>query len=184
VDRHKYSAAAARPQAWSGKVGHARRQVAGQHAASVNDEEVLEWLRAEWARPFVGWDFSYLRERRETVDKKTWQLDDLLIDALGRANAVLDVGTGDGRYLASLLAQVVHRPRLACATEAYLPNVPLARDRLTSLHGSVVEVASTTRHPSQRHLPFVGDAFALVMSRMMNTRLTRSHACCAVVAAW
>jgi hypothetical protein len=77
----------------------------GQYAASVNDEEVLEWLRAEWARPFVGWDFSYLRERRETVDNKTWQLDDLLIDAVGQADAVLDIGTGDGRYLAGLLAQ-------------------------------------------------------------------------------
>src|SRR6202022_930967 len=123
------SPAAARAQAWSGKVGLARRQVAGQYAASVNDEEVLEWLRAEWARPFVGWDFSYLRERRETLDNKTWQLDDLLIDAVGRADAVLDIGTGDGRYLAGLLAQVEHGPRLACATEAYPPNVPLAPDR-------------------------------------------------------
>jgi hypothetical protein len=47
----------------------------------------------------------------------------------------------------------------------YPPNVPLARDRLTSLHVSVVEVDSTTRHPSQGHLPFVGEAFDLVMSR-------------------
>jgi hypothetical protein len=103
VDRQDNSSATARPQAWSSKFGHARRQVAGQYAASVNDEAVLEWLRAEWARPFVGWDFSYLRERRETVDNKTWQLDDLLIDAVGRADAVLDIGTGDGRYLPACL---------------------------------------------------------------------------------
>jgi SAM-dependent methyltransferase len=36
---------------------------------------------------------------------------------------------------------------------------------VTSLHVSVVEVDSTTRQPSQGHLPFVGEAFDLVMSR-------------------
>jgi hypothetical protein len=102
-----------------------------------------------------------LRERRETVENMAWQLDDLLIDAVGRADA--GIGTGDGRYLAGLLAQVAHWPRLACATEAYRPNVPLARDRLTGLHVSVVEVDSTTRHPSQGHLPVAGGAFDLVM---------------------
>ena len=34
----------------------------------VTDEEVLAWLNAEYAAPFAGWDFSYLRDRRYDVD--------------------------------------------------------------------------------------------------------------------
>ncbi len=126
---------------------------------------MLDWLRAEWARPFHGWDFSYLAGRRETVDTKPWQFDPMLVEAIGRADAMVDLGTGDGRYLASRLAETARRPRLVCATEGHPPNVPLARDRLALLGAGVVEVDTDGQAPGQGRLPFVDGAFDLVMSR-------------------
>lgn len=133
----------------------------------VTDEEVLDWLRAERARPFRGWEFSYLDGRRETVDTKPWQFDPMLVEAIGRADAMVDLGTGDGRYLTTRLAETARRPRLVCATEGHRPNVPLARDRLAPWGAGMVEVDADGQAPGQGQLPFVDGAFDLVMSRHM-----------------
>ena len=130
----------------------------------MTDREVLAWLRAEWARPFQGWDFSYLRGRRETVGGKSWDLETLLGEAVAGASAMVDLGTGDGRFLADLIA-AAGRPARTCATEGYAPNAPLAHARLAPLGVGVVQAEADAGDPGMGRLPFVDGAFDLVMSR-------------------
>lgn len=121
------------------------------------DAEVLTWLKEEYARPFVGWDFSYLDGRRHQVGQKSWDYETLVLERLATTSAVLDVDTGDGHVFASLLAKGGYRGR-AAATEGYLPNVPLARLALESLGVDVRESVG-------KSLPFADESFDLVVNR-------------------
>jgi SAM-dependent methyltransferase len=130
----------------------------------VTDADVLEWLRAEWAQPFRGWDFSYLHGRRETVGEKSWDLETVLRQAVATASAMVDLGTGDGRFLGELLASA-GRPARVCATEGYPPNAPLALERLRPLGVGVVQAETGADDPGMGELPFLDGAFDLLMSR-------------------
>lgn len=68
---------------------------------------------------------------------------------------MLDLGTGGGEFLASLAPF----PSYTCATEAYAPNVPIARERLNPLGIEVVKITSDD------NLPFDDETFELVVSR-------------------
>ncbi|TFG50795.1 MAG: class I SAM-dependent methyltransferase [Gemmatimonadales bacterium] len=77
---------------------------------------------------------------------------------MASVGSVLDMGTGGGERLASLAPL----PPIACATEAYAPNVPVARRRLTPLGVNVVD---TTADPDGISLPFEDGAFELIVTR-------------------
>ena len=74
---------------------------------------------------------------------------------MARAAAALDVETGGGEVLAT----VVRPPPLLVATESWPPNVALARARLRALGAHVVAVADAPT------LPFADASFDLVVSR-------------------
>jgi SAM-dependent methyltransferase len=80
---------------------------------------------------------------------------------------LLDLGTGGGEWLAAL----EHRPGLTVATEAWGPNVPVARARLEPLGIQVVQVEPARDNVEQREdepsgtLPFADMSFDLVVSR-------------------
>jgi ubiquinone/menaquinone biosynthesis C-methylase UbiE len=105
-----------------------------------SDEDVLDWLRREYAVPFSGWDFSYIHDRRITVRSaaKPWSYDDLCIEGMGSAESVLDIDTGGGERFAGFLA-AVGRPVRAKATEGWPPNLPIARERLRAFGVDVIE---------------------------------------------
>jgi len=77
---------------------------------------------------FSGWDFSWLRERW-IESEPDWDYGALVLERIPAAQALLDMGTGGGEFLASLPS----RPAQTCATEAYPPNLPVARARLEPL---------------------------------------------------
>lgn len=117
-------------------------------------------------RPFRGWDFSWLRGRLDS-EPLPW---DYTASVLARAREspdLLDLGTGGGEWLAAL----PHRPALTIATEAWAPNVSVARDRLGPLGIAVVQVAparDNTGKPLEGRappLPFADDRLHLVVSR-------------------
>ncbi|TWJ29840.1 methyltransferase family protein [Micromonospora sagamiensis] len=115
----------------------------------------FDTLVAEGAAvPLQGWDFSWLHGRA-SEERAPWGYAGLLADRMARAGAALDVDTGGGEVLAG----IPRAPRLLVATEAWPPNVEVARRTLRKLGAGVVAVAD--RPP----LPFRDAAFDLVTSR-------------------
>ena len=110
-----------------------------------------ELLAEGAAVPVDGWDFSWF-EGRATEERPPWGYATLLPPRIAAATAVLDIQTGGGEVFASALAAAPSRPPTAVATEAWPPNVALARARL----GTVVETDG---------LPFPDESFDLVLSR-------------------
>jgi len=84
--------------------------------------------------PFSGWDFSHLSGRWHE-EHPPWSYEDLAREALRGARSAVDLGTGGGERL-SRLADAF--PARMFATEAYEPNVPLARKRLGPLGVTVL----------------------------------------------
>lgn len=101
-----------------------------------------------------GWDFSYL-EGRWVEEPTPWNLRNRIKLLLPEVFSMLDMGTGGGEFLRSLLPL----PQDTTATEAYGPNVVVARDNLEPLG---VQVIDTTNGTS---LPFPNKRFDLVMNR-------------------
>jgi SAM-dependent methyltransferase len=95
------------------------------HSISASYEQLVsEALSA----PFTGWDFSWLRDRT-SGEQLSWDYSDLAKAALANATAVLDIDTGGGELLAGLAPLPAH----TVATEAWEPNLPVARERLEPL---------------------------------------------------
>ncbi len=83
----------------------------------------------------------------------------MLVERVGRANAVLDVQTGGGEVFGEVLSQVARLPSRSAATEQWPPNVEIAARNLASFGVWVVEAAEDGA------LPFVDETFDLVVSR-------------------
>jgi SAM-dependent methyltransferase len=117
-------------------------------------------------QPFTGWDFSHIRDRwRE--DDVGWDYGALVRRRLGAVARLLDLGTGGGEILAALAPL----PPETVATEAYAPNVEVARQRLAPLGVRVVAVDGA---PDNVHcgpgegiglLPFPERYFPLIIDR-------------------
>ena len=117
-------------------------------------------LLAAWTReaeaPFSGWDFSRLADRM-TTDEPPWSFSDLSRHLLREAHAVLDVDTGGGERFALLSGDW---PDVVLATEAYAPNVALARARLKPLGATVFD----TSRDSAR-IPLSDGSVDLILNR-------------------
>lgn len=119
----------------------------------------FEELLAEGAAvPVEGWDFSWFAGRA-TEERPRWGHSRLLADRLGRATASLDVQTGGGEVYAAAVRNARRRPDVVAATEAWHPNVAVARRSLAAVGGAVVEVADDGL------LPFRDACVDLVSSR-------------------
>jgi SAM-dependent methyltransferase len=103
---------------------------------------------------FQGWDFSWTHGRWHETEP-SWDYRRLVEEKIPAANAMVDMGTGGGEFLASLSS----RPALTYATESYPPNIPIARDRLQPLG---VYVAT---FENDRALPLPDQKFELVINR-------------------
>ncbi len=118
------------------------------------------------AHPVEGWDFSWLG-RRAVSHPPPWDFAAIVEGHAGRAVDLLDLGTGGGEWLASLRG----RPPRTVATEAWPPNIAVARRRLEPLGVEVVAVAAAPDNVAQRLgldsrvLPFDDASFALVVAR-------------------
>ncbi|MFU8875860.1 class I SAM-dependent methyltransferase [Micromonospora sp. SL4-19] len=121
----------------------------------MSGNEDFEDLIAEGAAvPVEGWDFSWLAGRA-SEERPPWGYARLVGARMATVDAALDVDTGGGE----VLAEVPSPPPLLVATEAWPPNVAVARRTLRRVGASVVRVAE---EPS---LPFRDGSFDLVVSR-------------------
>ena len=111
-------------------------------------------IHTAWEQDFSGWDFVYLSDRM-VQGEPSWDYHQLVLDRLKSAYSLLDLDTGGGEFLSALQPLPLH----TFATEAYPPNVALARSRLGPLGVQVVDT------PASGPLPFEDDYFDLVIDR-------------------
>jgi SAM-dependent methyltransferase len=116
------------------------------------------------SRPFTGWDVGY--DGRIT-SSRPWDYAAIVADLARASPDLLDLGTGGGEWLASL----PHRPARTAATEAWPPNVPIARARLAPLGILLFAVEDGPDNVAQQgaaqvsKLPFDDGSFQLINSR-------------------
>jgi SAM-dependent methyltransferase len=107
-------------------------------------------------QPFSGWDFSYISaSRRMTSSPGAWSYASIILPLVRTAQALLDMGTGGGEFLASLQPL----PSRTVATEGYPPNIPVARNRLEPLGVTICPVGD------DEVLSLEDDAFDLAINR-------------------
>lgn len=103
---------------------------------------------------FTGWDFSAIAGRWDEA-QPSWNYREMVSACIGKACTLLDMHTGGGEFLSSLPSL----PTKVCAIEAYLPNVHIAKERLTPLGIDVVQVEN------DETLPFEDNQFDLIINR-------------------
>jgi SAM-dependent methyltransferase len=116
----------------------------------------LEEIRpfAERARAFSGWTFKGLSVPH--LDQgPPWDYEELARDAVAGAERVLDLGTGGGEVLSSVVAGSASR---CVATEEWVVNAPVAQRRLSPIGVDVVRCNSL-------RLPLRDGSFDLVLDR-------------------
>ena len=106
--------------------------------------------------PFAGWDFTWLtRTERMASGPLPWNYASVVLPYLWRAEAMADLGTGGGEFLACLSPL----PMRTFATEGYPPNVPVARERLEPLGVKVYAIDESDT------LPFASASLDLIIDR-------------------
>jgi SAM-dependent methyltransferase len=109
---------------------------------------------------FQGWDFSYIAQYGgDAEEPHPWSYVRTVRQYLEGKAVFLDMGTGGGEFLASLKPL----PAQTYATEAYAPNVPVARSKLEPLGVTVVEVEEGVQENFS--LPFENAFFELIINR-------------------
>lgn len=106
------------------------------------------------ARTFSGWSFDEL-DVRHLDPRMPWDYEALARDAALQAASIVDLGTGGGERFARIVEGVDAR---RVATEEWVVNAPVARDRLRPMGVDVVRADSL-------RLPFANGAFDLVLDR-------------------
>lgn len=123
----------------------------------MHTDDLLQYWEQEAARPFQGWDFSYLAGRY-TEDQPPWSYEAHIRTALPLADTVLDIGTGGGEKLLEFRDAL---PPRTIATEGYPPNIPVARANLAP-HGIAVIPYNAE---ADARMPFAAARFALIIDR-------------------
>lgn len=120
----------------------------------MKSNDLFNFLISEADHPFSGWDFSYISDR--VVDAPlTWSYRSMILPLIRKAESLLDMGTGGGELLSSL----VPLPKHTCATENYEPNVSIAKKKLKPLGVKVFYCKDN------EHLPFKDEEFDLIINR-------------------
>jgi SAM-dependent methyltransferase len=121
---------------------------------NMKDMDLFNFLISEAEHPFSGWNFSYI-EDRVVNGPLTWSYTSEIIPLVRNVESLLDMGTGGGEFLASLIPL----PKKTYATELYELNVPIAQRTLEPLGVEVFTPDSETQ------LPFKDEEFELVINR-------------------
>lgn len=127
-----------------------------KNSTNDQDEKLFEFLIEEGSKPFSGWDFSYICDTGRMVESPlTWSYTSKILMKLRNVNSLLDMGTGGGEFL-SLLKPL---PEFTCATEAYKPNVLIAKQNLEHLGVKVFEIKD------DHELPFDNNHFEMIINK-------------------
>lgn len=121
----------------------------------ILDKEFESFLK-DVERPFSGWDFSFITESgRMSNSMLSWSYGSMVVPLVQKSSSMLDMGTGGGE----LLSKFQPFPEKVCATEGYLPNVPVAKKRLDPLGVEVFQINEDNL------LPFRDNQFDLIINK-------------------
>ncbi|MHA2246235.1 MAG: class I SAM-dependent methyltransferase [Candidatus Hodarchaeales archaeon] len=110
--------------------------------------------------PFSGWDFSPISKFGGNPESLLpWSYIVAVKKYIQNSSNMLDMGTGGGEFLLNLSPL----PKHTYATEAYKPNVCIAKERLEPLGIKVVEIEEGKQEESP--LPFEDEKFDFVINR-------------------
>ncbi|MEM9949977.1 MAG: class I SAM-dependent methyltransferase [Chloroflexota bacterium] len=118
------------------------------------DEKFDQLINEALSQPFSGWDFSHIHDRWQN-DNPPWDYKAIVEEHLSQVDSLLDMGTGGGEFLAGLKPL----PKRTHATEAWQPNIPVAKKRLEPLGITVHGIKE------KETLPFDDDTFDLIINR-------------------
>ena len=108
-------------------------------------DELFKFLIAEAEAHFSGWDFAYIADRESQAPLRWSYVSETLL-RVRKSRAVLDMDTGGGE----MFSYFAPFPPVAYATEAYAPNISIARERLEPLGVAVIPL----EEEEPRQLPF------------------------------
>ncbi|MGE8207803.1 methyltransferase domain-containing protein [Heyndrickxia sp. NPDC080065] len=121
----------------------------------LTEKQFLTYLE-DANESFSGWDFSFLSETGRVQNQLlSWSYGSMVMSLVHNAQSMLDMGTGGGEFL----SKIKPYPQTVFATEAYLPNIPIAKKRLEPLGVKVVQIDDDS------NLPFEDRGFDLIINR-------------------
>ncbi|MCB0111751.1 MAG: GNAT family N-acetyltransferase, partial [Caldilineaceae bacterium] len=132
------------------------RRTAEEAEEHTVDDRIEFWKQEEQA-PFAGWDFSYL-DGRMLEEDVPWSYETRAQELMRQVTALLDMDTGGGERLLEMRSAW---PDRVVATEAYPPNLKLARERLAPLEVTVLDVDVS----NELAMPFADGEFGLILNR-------------------
>lgn len=112
-----------------------------------------KWLKEE-QESFLGWDFSHIKGRWKD-EQIPWSYEDCLKTYVKASDILLDMGTGGGEFLLSLM----HPYENTYATEGWEPNLRLCEERLVPLGIHV------RRSEEDGLIPYENEQFNIVINR-------------------
>jgi hypothetical protein len=123
-------------------------------------------LDAADRQPFLGWDFGWLDGRLDSAPLP-WDYTGAIEELATNSPDLLDLGTGGGEWLSGLR----RLPPRTVATEAWPPNVGVARAQLEQLGVHVIQVSAARDNSGKplrgaaSRLPIADGSFHLVSCR-------------------
>lgn len=122
----------------------------------MKDDNKFQLFMKHAEQPFSGWDFSFISDtERVRSEPLSWSYGSIVVSLIHEAKSMLDMGTGGGE----LLSKLGPYPPLVYATEAYRPNVPIAKKRLSPLNIQVFQINDDEK------LPFEKGTFDLIINK-------------------
>ncbi|MHA1213152.1 MAG: methyltransferase domain-containing protein [Candidatus Heimdallarchaeota archaeon] len=120
----------------------------------LSKKQIYKIFVEDSTHPFSGWNFSYIHDRM-VEEPLSWSYSSEILPYVRSATSMLDMGTGGGELLLTLQPL----PKMTCATEAYEPNIPIAKKNLEKIG---VEVSD---FEDDDHLPYTNKQFDLIINR-------------------
>jgi SAM-dependent methyltransferase len=122
----------------------------------LSSDQLFEFLLQDAQANFFGWDFSYI-EGREAQAPLRWSYISEALTLVRSSTVLLDMDTGGGE----IFSRFAPFPALTYATEAYPPNLPIAKAKLEPLGVQVIPLDQ--EEPKQ--LLFEDEMFDLILNR-------------------
>jgi len=120
----------------------------------LSKKQIYKIFAEDSSHPFSGWNFSYIHDRM-VEEPLSWSYSSEILPYVRSATSMLDMGTGGGELLLTLQPL----PKMTCATEAYEPNIPIAKKNLEKIG---VEISD---FEDDDHLPYTNKQFDLIINR-------------------
>lgn len=123
---------------------------------NIINQRKFELFLKDYDVDFKGWNFSHIESTHRVQEfPLDWSYRSIVLTYLAQSNKLLDMGTGGGEFLSSLPML----PEFTYATESYLPNIDIAKNRLHPLGINVIETLE------DGNLPFLDQTFDLIINR-------------------